>query len=139
MFALLGRIESPQLMRLWMVRRGELCPCQMSDETCFNHLIRPYYTMRWVCVLVKFVSKTRAKREQNASKRKQNASKTQAKRKQNATDLLGSRFGFFLRWARVLDFSPVFLSRFGYQHETTHSVIRPLLFSHLTHNNLKQA
>ena len=30
-------------------------------------LFRPY-TMRWVCLLVKFVSKTRAKREQNASK-----------------------------------------------------------------------
>ena len=43
-----------------------------------------YYTMRWFCVLVKFVSKMQAKCKQNASKMqakcKQNAGKTRAKR-----------------------------------------------------------
>ena len=70
--------------------------CLFTNKDHFSSplwVLCPYYTMRWVCVLVKFVSKSaskmRAKCEQNASKmrakHKQNASKTQAKRKQNAS------------------------------------------------------
>ena len=44
----------------------------------FHIFLRPYYTMHWVCVLVRFMSKTRAKRGQDEGK-------TRAKRDQNAT------------------------------------------------------
>ena len=112
--------------------------------------LRPYYTMHWVCILVTFVSKSLAKREQKASK-------TQAKRNINAADsrfcpthsviekhllVLGSHFGIFSR------FSCLFLAfwiptcwyhkheekheknarKIQNASETTHNVIRPLLF-----------
>ena len=66
-------------MRVLIVNRQMVC----LFEGLLMKVLRPYYTMRWVYVLVRFMSKRRAKGGQKAGKRRakggQKASKTQAK------------------------------------------------------------
>ena len=72
-------------MRVLVVNRQMVC----LFEGLVMKVLRPYYTMRWLYVLVRFMSKSQAKGKQKASKMRakceQNASKMRAKHEQNAS------------------------------------------------------